>query len=72
MSLGVCARCGDGTASFDGAVEVDDVVIADVCPSIVADVPLTDVSCTEVLAFDRGGAMDDDEVDVLQFLHNKT
>ena len=72
MSLGVCARCGDGTASFDGAVEVDDVVIVDVCPSIVADVPLSDVGCTEVLAFDRGRAMDDNEVDVLQFLHNKT
>lgn len=54
VSLGVRSWRGDGTASLDGSVEVDDEVIADVSPSVVAYVPLADVGSAEVLALGGG------------------
>lgn len=53
----------DRSATFDAAVQVDDVVIADITPSALIDVVLLDVFCPDVLALDGSRTMDDDLVD---------
>lgn len=50
VASAVGSGLGDGTACVDGSVEVDDVVIADVGPSL-GEVPLAYVLGGEVLAF---------------------
>jgi hypothetical protein len=53
----------DWPSGMDGAVEVDDKVVANVFPSVL-EVPFPYVVYGVVAAFGGGGAMDDDGVDM--------
>ncbi len=50
---------GFGTASFDGAISADDVMVADTLPTS-GFVPLVDLGCAGSLIRTDGRAMDDD------------
>ena len=68
VAAGVGAVLVERAARLDHAVEVDDVMIADVLPSVAfgwrSGVPPADVGCLEVGAFFGGGAVDDDFIDL--------
>ena len=52
---------GDVSSRFDGAVEADDVMIAD-GPEATGTVPAVDVGSGDVLSRTGGGTVDDDGV----------
>lgn len=68
VALTMCPWLADGPAMFNGAVEVNDVVVTDVTPAIPfrrpRGVPSLDVSCSIVSLIRRGATMDDDVVNV--------
>ena len=66
VALGVCARLLDGSASMDAAIEVDDIVIADVVPAEGTVVSPYGFHRTDGIGA-RGGAMDDDFGDCSHF-----
>ena len=53
----VCACLLDGSAFVYRSIQVDDIVVADVSPTPVIDVPLADGVNADVAAFRGGGAM---------------
>ena len=61
VALAVCADKFERTAFVDCAVEVDDVVVADLGEATLT-MPAVDVSDGERLAFGCGGAMDDYQI----------
>ena len=67
VALCVGADFLNRSPTVDGAVEIDNEVIADVAPAVAFDVPLANLFDREMLAFGSGSAMDNDFVD---FSHN--
>lgn len=68
VALTMCSWLADGPAMLDGAVEVNDVVVADVTPAVpfrwLRGVPSLDVSCSIVSLIGGSAAMDDDIVNI--------
>lgn len=54
------SRLINGSAFVYRSIQVDDVVVADVFPSSVLDVPLADGVNANVTAFRGSGAVEDD------------
>lgn len=64
VALGVGADFLNRSPTVDGAVEIDNEVIADVAPAVAFDMPLADLLDREMLAFGSGSAMDNDFVNL--------
>ena len=68
MSCGVRPDLLNGSALVDGAVAIDNEVIADVAPTVTLDVPLADLLNGKILALRRSRAMDDDLVNFSHYV----
>ena len=70
VALCVGADFLNRSPTVDGAVEIDNEVIADVAPAVAFDVPLADLLDREMLAFGSGSAMDNDFRNGTHFLRH--
>ena len=61
--FGVGTCCADGTARMDGAVAVDDIVVADVVPMVILNMHAAYLIHGDIASFGSGRAVDDDLVD---------
>ena len=64
MTARMCARLLNGSAFVYRSIQVDDIVVADVPPTSVVDVPLADGVYAYVATFGGSGAMEDDAVEL--------